>query len=144
MKDCFFIVDEASMISNESTEGSVFGSGRLLDDLYEYIYSGHNCRLIVVGDTAQLPPVGMDISPALDLEELESYGLQVTEHELTEVVRQEQNSGILYNATSIRELLTDEGVDQSYFPVKISGFQDIIRLAGGFDRQDRGMLRPVW
>jgi exodeoxyribonuclease-5 len=130
MKDCFFIVDEASMISNESAEGSVFGSGRLLDDLYEYVYSGHNCRLIVVGDTAQLPPVGMDISPALDQAELESYGLQVTEHELTEVVRQEQNSGILYNATSVRELLAEEGVDQSYFPVKISGFQDIIRLGG--------------
>lgn len=130
MKDCFFIVDEASMISNESDTGSVFGSGRLLDDLYEYIYSGHNCRLIVVGDTAQLPPIGMDISPALDPEKLESYGLQVTEHELTEVVRQEQNSGILYNATSIRELLTDEGIGHSYFPVKISGFQDIIRIGG--------------
>ncbi|MGV8094819.1 MAG: ATP-dependent RecD-like DNA helicase [Mangrovibacterium sp.] len=130
MKDSFFIVDEASMISNESAEGSVFGSGRLLDDLYEYVYSGHNCRLIVVGDTAQLPPVGMDISPALDLEELELYGLQVTEYELKEVVRQEQNSGILYNATYIRELLTDEDTGQSYFPVKVTGYQDIIRLDG--------------
>jgi exodeoxyribonuclease-5 len=130
MKDCFFIVDEASMISNESAEGSVFGSGRLLDDLYEYVYSGHHCRLIVVGDTAQLPPVGMDISPALNQEELELYGLQATEYELREVVRQEQNSGILYNATYIRKLLTDEGIDQSYFPVKMSGYQDIIRLGG--------------
>ncbi len=131
MKDCFFVVDEASMISNELAEGSVFGSGRLLDDLYEYVYSGHNCRLIVVGDTAQLPPVGMDISPALDPEELELYGLQVREHELKEVVRQEQNSGILYNATSIRELLTDETGNQSYFPVKTSGFRDIIPISGG-------------
>lgn len=130
MKDCFFIVDEASMISNESGDGSVFGSGRLLDDLYEYVYSGHNCRLIIVGDTAQLPPVGMDISPALDSAELALYGLKVTEHELKEVVRQEQNSGILYNATSIREILAGQVGGQSYFPVRTSGFHDIIRLSG--------------
>lgn len=130
MKDCFFIVDEASMISNDSAEGSVFGSGRLLDDLYEYVYSGHNCRLIVVGDTAQLPPVGMDISPALDGAELEMYGLQATEHELKEVVRQEKNSGILFNATHIRELLATAGTDQAYFPVTVSGYSDIIRLSG--------------
>ncbi len=130
LKDCFFIVDEASMISNESAEGSVFGSGRLLDDLYEYVYSGHNCRLIVVGDTAQLPPVGMDISPALNGEELELYGLQTTEHELKEVVRQAQHSGILYNATCIRELLSDEVDEQLYFPIRLNGFQDILRLSG--------------
>ena len=99
MKNCFFIIDEASMISNNLVEGSVFGSGRLLDDLYEYVYSGSNCKLILVGDTAQLPPVGMDISPALNRSELEMYDLEVMEHELTEVVRQERDSGILHNAT---------------------------------------------
>jgi len=130
MKDCFFIVDEASMISNDAAEGSVFGSGRLLDDLYEYVYSGHHCRLIVVGDTAQLPPVGMDISPALDHEELELYGLHPLEHELKEVVRQEQNSGILYNATFIRGLLADERAEQLYFPFTLTGYQDIVRLGG--------------
>lgn len=130
MKDCFFIIDEASMISNESPEGSVFGSGRLLDDLYEYVYRGHNCRLIIVGDTAQLPPVGMDISPALNRTELEMYGLQTTEYELKDVVRQEQHSGMLYNATYIRELLENSGTDQSYFPLTVNGYSDIIRLSG--------------
>ncbi|MEL7586689.1 MAG: AAA family ATPase [Prolixibacteraceae bacterium] len=130
LKDCFFVVDEASMISNESGDGSVFGTGRLLDDLYEYVYSGQHCRLIVVGDTAQLPPVGMEISPALDQAELEMYGLQTTEHELKEVVRQEQDSGILFNATRIRELLYDFQDDQSYFPVTVKGYKDIMRLGG--------------
>jgi len=130
MRDCFFIVDEASMISNESAEGSVFGSGRLLDDLYEYVYSGDNCRLIVVGDIAQLPPVGMDISPALNPAELEMYGLQTIEHELKEVVRQKQHSGILFNATRVRELLASASTSPAYFPFTISGYTDIIRLSG--------------
>ncbi|MDD4192572.1 MAG: AAA family ATPase [Mangrovibacterium sp.] len=130
MKDCFFIVDEASMISNESAEGSVFGSGRLLDDLYEYVYSGHNCRLITVGDTAQLPPVGMELSPALNPEDLENYGLQALEHELTDVVRQERDSGILHHATLIRELLARPGTEQGYFPLTVGGYQDIMRVSG--------------
>lgn len=129
-KDCFFIVDEASMISNSSPEGSLFGSGRLLDDLYEYVYTGQNCRLILVGDTAQLPPVGMDISPALDPRELELYGLEVIDHELTDVVRQEQDSGILHNATNLREMITEDFLDPSYFPIETAGFADISRIGG--------------
>ena len=129
-QNTFFIVDEASMIANYAADGSVFGSGRLLDDLYEYVYSGKNCKLILVGDTAQLPPVGMDISPALDRAELERYGLDVTEHELTEVVRQGKDSGILYNATNIREILSDDFPDPDYFPIELGGFEDVIRLSG--------------
>lgn len=131
MKNCFFIVDEASMISNSSLDGSVFGSGRLLDDLYEYVYTGINCKLILVGDTAQLPPVGMDISPALNKKELEFYGVTVMEHELVEVVRQELNSGILYNATNIRNLVGDRDFSSTYFPIETLNFDDIIRIGGG-------------
>ena len=130
MKNCFFIVDEASMISNSSPEGSVFGSGRLLDDLYEYVYTGQNCKLVLVGDTAQLPPVGMDISPALDDRELERYGLDVIEHELTEVVRQVHDSGILYNATGLREMISENFSDSGYFPIETKGFTDIVRIGG--------------
>lgn len=130
MRNCFFIVDEASMISNSSSEGSMFGSGRLLDDLYEYVYCGQNCKLILVGDTAQLPPVGMDLSPALDKSELEMYGLKVEEYELTEVVRQKQDSGILFNATVVREMLANQWDFFTYFPISIKNFPDIFRISG--------------
>ncbi len=129
-KNAFFIVDEASMISNSAPDGSVFGTGRLLDDLYEYVYGGHNCKIILVGDTAQLPPVGMDISPALDASELELYGLDVKEHELTDVVRQQHDSGILYNATQIREMVSDNYSEPAYFPIDLEGFDDLKRLSG--------------
>ena len=104
-----FIVDEASMISNSSSDYSVFGTGRLLDDLIEFVYTGDNCRLILIGDTAQLPPVMQPFSPALDRHNLERYGLDVTTAELTEVARQSADSGILYNATTIRHVLTQAG-----------------------------------
>jgi exodeoxyribonuclease-5 len=130
-KNCFFIVDEASMISNSSPEGSVFGTGRLLDDLYEYVYTGQNCKLILVGDTAQLPPVGMAISPALDHSELEMYGAEVMHLELTEVVRQELDSGILHNATNIRSLVGEGFSDPAYFPIETTNFTDIKRIGGG-------------
>ncbi|WP_159517933.1 ATP-dependent DNA helicase [Sunxiuqinia indica] len=130
IKNCFFIVDEASMISNSSPEGSVFGTGRLLDDLYEYVYTGQNCKLILVGDTAQLPPVGMAISPALDLSELEMYGADVMHLELTEVVRQELDSGILHNATNIRSLVGEGFFDPAYFPIETANFTDIKRIGG--------------
>jgi exodeoxyribonuclease-5 len=106
-KDTFFIVDEASMISNSNAETSIFGSGRLLEDLIEYVYSGTNCRLFLVGDTAQLPPVGLDVSPALSKKDLDFYDRYVYEYELTEVVRQDLHSGILFNATFIRNLITE-------------------------------------
>ncbi|WP_163717920.1 ATP-dependent DNA helicase [Mangrovibacterium lignilyticum] len=131
LKNCFFLVDEASMISNSSLDGSVFGTGRLLDDLYEFVYSGHNCKLMLVGDTAQLPPVGMEISPALDASELQMYGVDVEEVELRDVVRQEMNSGILYNATALRELIAEDDYFQDYFPIELDGFGDVHRIGGG-------------
>jgi exodeoxyribonuclease-5 len=129
-KDTFFIVDEASMVSNSNAESSIFGSGRLLEDLIEYVYSGSNCRLILVGDTAQLPPVGLDVSPALSANELEFYDRKVFEYELTEVVRQDQNSGILYNATFVRNLINDGRFSARYFHLKCKAFEDIRRLGG--------------
>ncbi|HAQ18214.1 MAG TPA: ATP-dependent endonuclease [Prolixibacteraceae bacterium] len=129
-KDTFFIVDEASMVSNSNSEFSIFGSGRLLEDLIEYVYTGSNCRLILVGDTAQLPPVGLDVSPALSKNELDSYDRIVFEHELTEVVRQDQNSGILFNATFIRNLITEGFYTSGYFLLQCQPFQDIRRIGG--------------
>ncbi|MCF6366406.1 MAG: AAA family ATPase [Bacteroidales bacterium] len=132
----FFLVDEASMIANQSFENSVFGSGRLLDDLIEFVYNKKNCKLILVGDTAQLPPVKLDISPALNKKELESYGYDVIEHILTEVARQEKNSGILYNATKIRKILDksmsfEQNIEFKGFPkIKLSDFNDINRIEG--------------
>ncbi|MBR2200278.1 MAG: AAA family ATPase, partial [Bacteroidales bacterium] len=98
-KDAFFIVDEASMISQSSGEMSAFGSGRLLDDLVQYVFSGTDCHLVLVGDAGQLPPVGSAFSPALDAGELGCYGFGVGEASLGEVVRQAEGSGILSNAT---------------------------------------------
>lgn len=129
-KDTFFIVDEASMISNSNSETSIFGSGRLLEDLIEYVYSGLNCRLFLVGDTAQLPPVGLDVSPALSKKELDFYDRYVYEYELTEVVRQDQHSGILFNATFIRNLITDGNYNSGYFYIECKQFDDIRRLSG--------------
>ena len=104
--DTLFIVDEASMVSNSGHESSAFGSGRLLDDLIRYVYQGRNCRLLMVGDRAQLPPVGETESPALSADILGAYGLKVHECDLNEVVRQGSSSGILYNATNIRRLIS--------------------------------------
>jgi exodeoxyribonuclease V len=129
-KNTFFIVDEASMISNQPSETSNFGSGKLLDDLVEYVYTGENCRLILVGDTAQLPPVGLDISPALELKTLEEYGFGTREIELTDVVRQSEDSGILMNATNLRQLVNEDEEWAGYFPIHLPGFEDIERIAG--------------
>lgn len=106
-KHTLFIVDEASMIANDGLSSSVFGTGRLLDDLIQYVYSGEGCRLMLMGDTAQLPPVGEEESPALSVSCLKAYGLEVFEIALTQVMRQLTESGILYNATAIRQQLTD-------------------------------------
>lgn len=124
-----FIVDEASMISNEGLSGSIFGTGRLLDDLIEFVYGGENCRLMLVGDSAQLPPVGEEVSPALYPEALRGYGLRVVHSHLTEVVRQLQDSGILWNATMLRNLiLTNE---LSAFPIlHTSPFADVEAITG--------------
>ncbi len=126
-----FIVDEASMISNTGglSQGGLFGAGSLLDDLIEYVFSGTNCKLIFIGDTAQLPPVGMDVSPALDIEYLKaSYYFQVDWFELTDVVRQSNDSGILSNATAIREQIKFQKEYQPEF--NLSGFSDVQRIDG--------------
>ena len=124
-----FIVDEASMISNRGLSGSVFGTGRLLDDLIHYVYAGEGCRLLLIGDTAQLPPVGEEDSPALSAGILEGYGLKVYQSKLTEVVRQSRESGILYNATMLRQYLTHQ--DFSRFPeISIQNFPDIQMVNG--------------
>ncbi len=124
-----FIVDEASMISNEGLSGAMFGTGRLLDDLIQFVYSGTGCRLLLMGDTAQLPPVGEELSPALFTDALKGYGLDVREVDLTQVVRQVQDSGILWNATRLRELIAE---DECYSlpKIRISGFADIRRVPG--------------
>jgi exodeoxyribonuclease-5 len=129
-KNTYFIVDEASMISNETSENSVFGSGKLLDDLLEYVYSGENCRLVLVGDSAQLPPVGLNISPALEPASLENYGFSVKMVELTDVVRQAEGSGILNNATKIRNRIGNDNNESGFFPVNLNNFEDIERISG--------------
>lgn len=122
-KNTFFIVDEASMISNQSFDLSIFGSGRLLDDLIEYVYQGHACKLILIGDTAQLPPVKMELSPALDPGQLESYGMDVKRAFLSDILRQSEESGILFNATILRQVIDQEASE--YPELKVSGFHDI-------------------
>ena len=124
-----YIVDEASMISNEGLSGSMFGTGRLLDDLVEFVYSGVGCRLLLMGDTAQLPPVGEEQSPALATEALKGYGLNVIEVDLTQVVSQVQSSGILWNATQIRQLIAEDECF-SLPKIKVSGFPDIQVVRG--------------
>lgn len=126
--DTLFFVDEASMISNSDQEGN-FGSGCLLDDLVEYVYNGKNNRLVLIGDVAQLPPVGLDISPALDREELQAaYSFEVTEVHLTDVMRQAEESGILYNATQVRNLI---GTGRENLTLKVGNYPDIFRITGG-------------
>ena len=128
-QDTLFIVDEASMIANESGGSSIFGTGRLLDDLMHYVYSCDGCRLILVGDTAQLPPVGEEESPALSRIMLEGYGMEVTELCLTQVVRQLEESGILWNATMLRRLIQD---DETFAFPKLRGksFPDVCVIPG--------------
>ncbi|MCB8999856.1 MAG: AAA family ATPase [Bacteroidales bacterium] len=127
-KSTFFIVDEASMIGDKSLETSIFGSGDLLRDLLEYVQNGSNCHLIMIGDTAQLPPVGLDISPALDPKYLERQGLRVTEFFLSDIVRQALESGILENAGRIRKQIT-EG-DISLPKIITEAYPDIISISG--------------
>ena len=126
--DRLFMVDEASMISLASNN-STFGSGCLLDDLIQYVYNDHNCRMLLVGDKAQLPPVGEEESPALRSDVLRAYGLTVYECDLNEVLRQSQDSGILYNATVIRQMITHDEVTQ--LPkIRFNGFADISIVPG--------------
>ena len=128
-----FIVDEASMIPDRPQNAKLFENGSLLDDLISYVYSGKNCKLILIGDTAQLPPVKLSISPALEEDRLEiDYHKNVKKIELDEVTRQHENSGILANATVLRTLIDN---DNSNFQFDLK-FPDIIRLEDGYDIED--------
>ena len=128
-KDTLFIVDEASMISNDGIDSFSFGSGRVLDDLVHYVYGGENCRLLLIGDEAQLPPVMQESSPALQIDILKGYGLDVTSTTMTQIVRQAQNSGILFNATQIRNALL-ENTTELFPKLKLEGFKDIRKVSG--------------
>jgi len=121
-----FIVDEASMISDESAD---FSRNSLLQDLIEYVFSGENCKLMLVGDTAQLPPVGSQESPALNTRHLkDNYYLNLYAYELTDVVRQQKESGILHNATNIRELIRK---GEEVFPkLDVRPYKDIYSMTG--------------
>ena len=124
-----FLVDEASMISNEGLSGSSFGTGRLLDDLISYVFSGVDCRLLMLGDQAQLPPVGEHESPGLSAQILASYGLNVSEFCLENVMRQMQESGILHNATVLRDYT--RGINPAgEFRFRLEGFKDIVKISG--------------
>jgi ATP-dependent exoDNAse (exonuclease V) alpha subunit len=118
-----------------NTDGKMFDSGSLLDDLIQYVYGGHNCKLLLIGDTAQLPPIKLDVSPALVAQTLEGrYQLNVQELELDEVLRQKSDSGILFNATEIRKCL-DDGVYER-FKFDISQSTDVIRPVDGMEVMD--------
>ena len=124
-----FIVDESSMISNRSTGSAAFGSGYLLNDLIQYISSGAYCKLILMGDTAQLPPVSETESPALNVKCLHQYSSRIREIRLTEVVRQDSESGILFNATHIRESLRRARCNL-YPHIRLNPFDDIEKVSG--------------
>ncbi len=129
-KNTLFLVDEASMISDNKEQSKFFENGSLLNDLIQYVSSGVNCYLVLVGDIAQLPPVNLNVSPALSEQELKNnYNKNVTSLTLTEVVRQLSNSGILFNATTLREFLFDEVYNN--FSFKINNFKDIHRIQDG-------------
>ena len=134
-KNTIFIVDEASMIPDIASDSKLFENGSLLDDLMQYVYSGHKCKLLLIGDKAQLPPVKSDLSPALNAHILGmNYNKDVISIELDEVVRQEQDSGILENATRLREVLDNEFYES--FKFNVNGFTDIVRLIDGHEVMD--------
>jgi exodeoxyribonuclease-5 len=134
-RNTIFIVDEASMIPDAPSDSKLFENGSLLDDLIYYVYSGHQCKLVLIGDTAQLPPVKLDLSPALKAERLElNYDKEVIKIELDEVLRQSVDSGVLFNATNLREQLQENFFDS--FEFQLRGFQDIVRLIDGNEIQE--------
>ncbi len=129
-RDTLFIVDEASMIANLGLGETAFGSGCLLDDLMQFVYQGQNCRLLLIGDRAQLPPVGEEESPALSAEVLRGYGMRVYETDLNQVLRQSEDSGILWNATMIRNLWCGEADMVSLPKIRFQGFSDVRVVTG--------------
>lgn len=129
-QNLIFICDEASMIANdEYLSGSMYGTGRLLDDMVHFVYGGKGCRLLIMGDTAQLPPVGDGESPALQESTLAGYGLSVISHTLTEVVRQAESSGILWNATHLRQLMDTDDIF-ALPKIRFKSFADVINISG--------------
>ena len=133
-KHTLFIVDEASMISGVR-ESSNFGSGMLLDDLVRYVYSGEGCSMLLLGDDAQLPPVGSIVSPALSTDYMSGYGLEVSEHTLTEVARQALDSGILQNANTLRPFALGEDIAEGDLKEilwdKLKFSEDVATVSGG-------------
>ena len=129
-RDTLFIVDEASMIANLGIGKTAFGSGCLLDDLMQFVYNGQNCRLLLIGDRAQLPPVGEEESPALSAHVLRGYGMRVYETDLNQVLRQSEDSGILWNATMIRNLWRGEAGMVRLPKICFHGFTDIQVVMG--------------
>ena len=129
LKHGLFLVDEASMIANDSMGVSNFGTGRLLDDLFQFVYSCEGCRILLMGDSAQLPPVGQELSPALLPEHHRAMGVELFEIELTQVVRQAHDSGILWNATQLRRCISDS-LTEALPRVRLTGFPDVVRLPG--------------
>lgn len=125
-----FIVDEASMIANSSSEGSFFGSGHLLDDLVQYVYNGNGCKLMLMGDGAQLPPVGQSESPALNSDVMRGYGLTPYNITLTQIARQAADSGILQNATIVRDIITRSVLEEP--KLSLTQYSDIESLSGEF------------
>lgn len=133
-RNTIFIVDEASMIPDMPAESKFFENGSLLDDLIKYVSSGFKCQLVFIGDTAQLPPVNSELSPALDSDKLSlNYNKTVEMVELDEVVRQQFNSGVLENATILRDALAFEDFE---FKFNLKGFKDMVRLIDGYEIMD--------
>ena len=134
-RNTIFIVDEASMIPDVPSDSKLFENGSLLDDLMQYVYSGYHCKLLLIGDKAQLPPIKSDLSPALDAGKLNlNYNKDVSGIELDEVVRQEQDSGILDNATELRAVLESSFYDS--FKFNVNPYKDIVRLIDGHEIMD--------
>ncbi|MFT6796418.1 MAG: exodeoxyribonuclease-5 [Maribacter sp.] len=134
-RDTLFIVDEASMIPDRAADSKLFDNGSLLDDLMMFVYSGHNCKLLLIGDTAQLPPVHLSLSPALDADIISlNYNKEVIGLELDEVMRQAEDSGILVNATLLREQLQGDFFDS--FKFDVLAYTDIVRLIDGHEIQE--------
>lgn len=123
------------MIPDTPADSKLFENGSLLDDLMTYVYSGHKCKLLLIGDTAQLPPVNLALSPALDPDTLAlHYNKEVQSIELDEVMRQAQDSGVLFNATLIREQLASFYFEN--FAFQVGPYKDIVRLVDGYEIQE--------
>ena len=129
-----FFVDEASMVPDAPSNSKLFDNGSLLDDLMDYVYSGKNCKMILIGDTAQLPPVKLEVSPALNEDNLSfHYNKSVSLIELDEVMRQHKNSGILVNATELRMFISNDSFADFQFNLE---YPDVVRLVDSYDIQD--------